>query len=327
MVHNPNNLSKAVKKLIELSKESVDTTFGTSVMNINARYGFVQEDGFLRDFSYPCHMYMKYCSSDPKSLKVSRTPVDVTFSRSMIPTNSICTIEASEAYFKWIYGPNSPWCDFLKTEPMMVEDHNINSYEFRKKYGLVFYDLDQLPSNYHHNLLVASRMPKEWPGLIQFWYDLVTVHSINHELALIFSGLINCYKKPEIAFPVVGSNELEYCFNTIDKYDWPLDATSKEESYVHNFIRHEYNYANPPLKEQAFYAPVNIIWGRKPGGNVKSYPNVLKDLYGSKLGCIKVATSSFDNTTRNQWVLSSTDLISLIKQENERLISAINIAA
>lgn len=306
----PELVTMALDKLkdsVENNKPSETYITDPGTGGDNARYGAVIKVGsnYTTEVKqYPCHAYMKHY----RNAKVVHNQYR---HRNLVP------YEVDRTYFDWITGDKSPWYQFFNRNISHTPDSldkQISDVDWIFNNGWVWSDLSY-PSNLQHNFLVASRMPAEWPSLINLWYTW-TERGIDKALAFVFltvfTKLVN-YDKFQI--------------NRTNKYDWPLDTGSSGEEYIKNFLSGHVEALTKPYKDDPRYVPVNRIFGDNSANPSQAYPNQLFSMYADpskEQECHSfwinkgIGFSGFDYKTH--WTVSEEELLDIMKSEQKRLI-------
>lgn len=308
------------KEAIDMALKQLDVyvkkPMGKSEFNIgtggdNGRYGAVcvTPDDKLRLYhtQHPCHAFMR----DYKN------PVVVFNQYSHRP--AFLKDEADLLFFDWIMSDDSPWKAFSNRLVSEVPEEVKDIKNFIWNNGWVWSDLS-FPSNLQHNFLVAARMASEWPKHINRWYDLVIEDGLDKALSFVFL---------DVFIPVV-SDEKKFVINHKNKYDWPIDVCTSEESYVRNFMAGNVEALNKPYADDPQYKPVNRIFGVNTldPKDTRTYTNQIFEMYHNTFGvgesaCAdywsKKGTGMSNFKYSDHWYVTENEIKNIIRQEFERL--------
>lgn len=335
--------STACKLLIEHSKTYAPDTVG-STGGKNAVYGQVLEDAEGQTFKYPCHKNMAVAHGNK---------LKTVWSLLCRPLKTVLDPEIVNAYFNWILDPEiSPWHSLLGMQKEIIyEGLKCTDLEFQMKYGFVFTNIHEIPSNLIMNFFVATRMPKEWPIAIKTWHMLTADYGVDPAVALFYVRLFYANpEKPDSSGrdanhinPSIKDPRIQLLNNNF--YDWPLDTVSSEVNYFSNFVFGTPVHLEHPFTDKEKYPAydhINNVWGetnwydhnewvyRGMEINGKgTYSKYIYDAYSPSIGSY-VKTESNVGSKRDDkgilsWRLTFDDVISIIKKEEERLVSVASV--
>ena len=301
----------AVTKLISVVKEHPLKGKGNSgTGGDNARYGTVSMTGDKLTLNYnghPCHAYMRDY----------RNPVVV---YNQYGHRSWINKHADQAWFDFITSDDGPWKEFVgRLVSHVPKDWKGSTEDFIFKNGWVWSDLKNHPSNLQHNFLVATRMGTEWPDSINRWFDLIQ-EGCHPALAFVFLDV----------FMQVSGDPKKWQVNNKNKYDWPVDVCTSDETYIRNFCLGKVEVLNKSYADTQVYTPVNRIFGNNglSSAQDEAYPNRVFELYHDKYGPSKAECDAFWSKKgtgfskfnyRTHWFVTEGDIIEIIKSETKRL--------
>jgi hypothetical protein len=278
------------------------TSVGTGADNVLV--GYISTTGYSDYRTYPCHHPITGFDR-PKVL----------WSAFGYRTSE----EVAAYYLHWLLH-KSPW---VRNNSWF---NNECTEEFIFDNAFIFTNLDQIPGNYLHNFLIASRLAAEWPDFINAWFHSVTVENINPDLAFYFLDVFKvCSQDIKDSLCWLGPRGRYSRITYANKYDWPLDVGTSNEEYFHNFLRG--TPVNP--SKLSYFAnqhtkPINTLWGQSNtiGIHRNDYLTKLLDTY-------KDYTERDLTTTQSQFgkakqaevqIFTPEAVIAIMKEEQKRLI-------
>ena len=240
---------------------------------------------------------------------------------------SLASKEATEAYFRWVTGPDSPWIEGIpKRLEVSVEGkkYDLGSQEFFHDYGFVFWNIDRLPSNVQHQFLIAVRQPAECYYRVSAWYHLVR-QGLDPTFSYMWQSL---FQDGAIKAISLKQQEDKISFQMMNYSEFNLDTSTMDEEGIRNFLLHKMDKKeyNLPFKQSQNYTPVNRLWGRNTLTPSKgAYPSILMKRYGKEIGSLR-SSNSFSGAAANPiWTGKLSDVIEMGRREQERLFTELGI--
>jgi hypothetical protein len=244
----------------------------------------------------------------------------------------------NDLYLAWLISPDSPWRDAFPPEEVEVDGQDIWSHKFIRDNGFIFWHTDRLPSNVQHQLLIASRVPRQHKDKIKTWYKLVTEYNCDPAFAYIWMTCWFAYA------PIKEKGSIQatpnYMFECFDKRahnyipykgnqgEFNFDTYTSQEDAVVNFLlgRMDKEKLNAPFRDNPRYYPVNILWGNNGiMDEKKRYLTAMVSRYSKKYGFIKEERSFFNMNTVEQFVIDRDAYIEITELEQEYLLKKAGI--